>query len=140
VDLQGDPIGTHKGLIHYTIGQRKGLGNTWGKPVFVCAIDAAANTVTLGDSEDLFETRVEVKDFNWIAGEAPKESIRCTAKLRYRQKETPATATVREDGRVILTFDEPQRAPTPGQYAVLYDGDIVLGGGTIETGKRHVDL
>ncbi|MBQ1476453.1 MAG: tRNA 2-thiouridine(34) synthase MnmA [Firmicutes bacterium] len=140
VDLQGDPIGTHKGLIHYTIGQRKGLGNTWGKPVFVCAIDAAANTVTLGDSEDLFETRVEVKDFNWIAGEAPKESIRCTAKLRYRQKETPATATVREDGRVILTFDEPQRAPTPGQYAVLYDGDIVLGGGTIETGKRLVDL
>ena len=81
-----------------------------------------------------------MKDFNWIAGEAPKESIRCTAKLRYRQKETPATATVREDGRVILTFDEPQRAPTPGQYAVLYDGDIVLGGGTIETGKRHVDL
>ena len=134
VDLQGRPIGTHKGLIHYTIGQRKGLGNTWGRPVFVCAIDASANTVALGASEDLFETKVSVRDFNWIAGEAPQSPIRCTAKLRYRQKETAAAAYPQEDGRVTLVFDDPQRAPTPGQYAVLYDGDVVLGGGTIEKG------
>ncbi len=132
VDREGRTIGTHRGIIHYTIGQRKGLGNTWGKPVFVTAIDPAANTVTLGGSEDLFHREVSVRDFNWIAGEAPAEPVRCTAKLRYRQAEQPALAKVGADGRVTLVFDEAQRAPTPGQYAVLYDGDTVLGGGTIE--------
>ncbi len=132
IDTQGRPIGTHRGLIHYTIGQRKGLGNTWGKPVFVCAIDPAANTVTLGDSADLFRREVHVSEFNWIAGEPPAGSIRCTAKLRYRQAEQPAIANPEGNGRVTLVFDEPQRASTPGQYAVLYDGDTVLGGGRIE--------
>ena len=132
VDLEGRPIGTHKGIIHYTIGQRKGLGNTWGKPVFVCGIDPAANTVTLGDSEDLFHTEVHVAEFNWIAGKAPEGEIRCMAKLRYRQTEQPATARPEGADRVTLVFDGPQRAPTPGQYAVLYDGDVVLGGGRIE--------
>ncbi|MBQ2096403.1 MAG: tRNA 2-thiouridine(34) synthase MnmA [Firmicutes bacterium] len=132
IDTQGRPIGTHRGLIHYTIGQRKGLGNTWGKPVFVVAIDPAANTVTLGDSADLFRREVHVSEFNWIAGEPPAGSIRCTAKLRYRQAEQPAIANPEGNGRVTLVFDEPQRAPTPGQYAVLYDGDTVLGGGRIE--------
>jgi tRNA-specific 2-thiouridylase len=132
VDLEGRPIGTHRGLIHYTIGQRKGLGNTWGKPVFVVAIDPAANTVTLGDSADLFRREVRVSQFHWIAGEPPAAPIRCTAKLRYRQAEQPAEADPAGDGRVTLVFDEPQRAPTPGQYAVLYDGDTVLGGGRIE--------
>ena len=131
VDLEGRPIGTHRGLIHYTIGQRKGLGNTWGKPVFVVAIDPAANTVTLGDSADLFRREVRVSQFHWIAGEPPAAPIRCTAKLRYRQAEQPAVADPAGDGRVTLVFDEPQRAPTPGQYAVLYDGDTVLGGGRI---------
>ena len=132
LDMDGRPIGTHRGIIHYTVGQRKGLGNTWGRPVFVVAIDSAANTVTLGDHEDLFRREVSVTDFNWIAGKAPEGPIRCTAKLRYRQAEQPAVANAAEDGRVTLVFDEPQRAPTPGQYAVLYDGDTVLGGGRIE--------
>ena len=132
IDVDGKPVGTHRGIIHYTVGQRKGLGNTWGRPVFVVAIDPAANTVTLGDREDLFRREVRVTDFNWIAGEAPAAPIRCTAKLRYRQAEQPAMANTAEDGRVTLVFDEPQRAPTPGQYAVLYDGDVVLGGGRIE--------
>ncbi|MBQ6295542.1 MAG: tRNA 2-thiouridine(34) synthase MnmA [Firmicutes bacterium] len=132
VDLEGRPIGTHRGLIHYTIGQRKGLGNTWGKPVFVVAIDPAANTVTLGDSADLFHREVRVSQFHWIAGEPPAAPIRCTAKLRYRQAEQPAEVRPEGEGRVTLVFDEPQRAPTPGQYAVLYDGDTVLGGGRIE--------
>ncbi len=131
VDLEGRPIGRHRGIIHYTIGQRKGLGNTWGKPVFVTAIDPVANTVTLGDSADLMRREVTARDFNWIAGRAPQGSIRCTAKLRYRQADRPAEARAEADGRVRLVFDEPQRAPTPGQYAVLYDGDIVLGGGII---------
>ncbi len=132
IDMQGRPIGTHRGLIHYTIGQRKGLGNTWGRPVFVCAIDPAANTVTLGDSPDLFRREVCVSEFNWIAGEPPAGPIPCTAKLRYRQTEQPATARPEGTDRVTLVFDEPQRAPTPGQYAVLYDGDVVLGGGRIK--------
>ena len=132
LDVQGNVIGTHRGILHYTIGQRKGLGNTWGKPVFVCRIDPAANTVTLGDSEDLFRREVLVSDFHWICGTPPRGTVRCTAKLRYRQSEQPATATVQGEGKVLLTFDEPQRAPTPGQYAVLYDGDVVLGGGRIE--------
>ena len=131
VDLSGKPIGRHRGIIHYTIGQRKGLGNTWGRPVFVVAIDAAANTVTLGESSDLFRKEVLVRDFRWISGEEPKRPVRCTAKLRYRQAEQPALAAVQEQGQVLLCFDAPQRAPTPGQYAVLYDGDVVLGGGTI---------
>ncbi len=130
-DLQGKPIGRHKGIIHYTIGQRKGLGNTWGKPVFVVAIDPQANRVTLGDSGDLFRREVVAGGFNWCSGEAPSSPIRCTAKLRYRQQEQPAEAVPQADGRVLLVFDEPQRAPTPGQYAVLYDGDVVLGGGVI---------
>ena len=132
VDLESRSIGTHRGLIHYTIGQRKGLGNTWGKPVFVVAIDPATNTVTLGDSADLFRREVRVSQFHWIAGEPPAGLIRCTAKLRYRQAEQPAVADPAGDGRVTLLFDEPQWAPTPGQYAVLYDGDTVLGGGRIE--------
>ena len=132
VDLEGRPIGTHRGLIHYTIGQRKGLGNTCGKPVFVVAIDPAANTVTLGESADLVRREVHVSQFHWIAGEPPAAPIRCTAKLRYRQAEQPAEAAPEGEGRVTLVFDEPQRAPTPGQYAVLYDGDTVLGGGRIE--------
>ena len=132
IDTQGRPIGTHRGLIHYTIGQRKGLGNTWGRPVFVVAIDPAANTVTLGGSGDLFRREVRVSAFNWIAGEPPAGPIRCAVKLRYRQAEQPAKAKPEGDGRVTLVFDEPQRAPTPGQYAVLYDGDVVLGGGRIE--------
>ncbi|MBQ2095491.1 MAG: tRNA 2-thiouridine(34) synthase MnmA, partial [Firmicutes bacterium] len=132
VDPDGKVIGTHQGIIHYTIGQRKGLGNTWGRPVFVVAIDPAANTVTLGDSADLFHREVNVAEFNWIAGKAPEGEIRCTAKLRYRQAEQPAAARPESSGRVTLIFDEPQRAPTPGQYAVLYDGDVVLGGGRIE--------
>ena len=139
VDLEGRPIGRHRGIIHYTIGQRKGLGNTWGKPVFVIAIDPAANTVTLGDSADLFRREVHVADFNWISGRAPDGPVRCTAKLRYRQAEQPAEAATEGDGRVTLMFDEPQRAPTPGQYAVLYDGDTVLGGGRIDT-QNGLDL
>ena len=131
VDLEGKVIGRHKGIIHYTIGQHKKLGQSFGEPKYVCRIDAKNNRVVLGRNEDVFSREVLAEDFNWISGETPKEPVRCTAKIRYRKKDEDCTAEVQPDGSVLLTFDEPQRAVTPGQAAVLYDGDIVLGGGTI---------
>ena len=127
----GKVLGRHKGIVHYTIGQRKHLGISVGAPIYVVSINADDNTVVLGDEENLFHTTATVKEFNWISGDIPTEPIRCKAKTRYRQKEQPATATVNPDGTVTLVFDEPIRAITPGQAAVLYDGDIVLGGGVI---------
>lgn len=127
----GRVLGRHKGIVHYTIGQRKHLGISVGAPIYVVGIDPEQNTVILGDEQHLFRNTAIVADFNWIAGEAPTAPIRCKAKTRYRQKEQPATASVNPDGTVKLEFDLPIRAITPGQAAVLYDGDVVLGGGTI---------
>ena len=131
VDIKGNVLGRHKGIIHYTKGQRKGLGVAFGKPTFVVDIRPETNEVVLGSNEELFGTELDVTDFNWIAGKAEAEEFRCKAKIRYRQEEQPATARVLQDGKVHISFDEPQRAITPGQAAVLYDGDIVLGGGVI---------
>ncbi|MCF0133005.1 MAG: tRNA 2-thiouridine(34) synthase MnmA [Blautia sp.] len=132
IDTDGNVIGTHRGIIRYTIGQRKGLGLSFQEPHYVCAVDAENNTVTLGTSEHLFKRELLAVDFNWISGNPPQKTFRCKAKIRYRQPEQWASVSVLEDGRVRVCFDEPQRAITPGQAAVLYDGDIVLGGGTIE--------
>ena len=131
VDLEGNVIGRHKGIIHYTIGQHKKLGQAFGEPKYVCRIDAENNRVVLGRNEDVFNREVRVGDFNWISGETPREPFRCTAVTRYHQKEAGATAYPCEDGKVRLVFDEPRRAASPGQAAVLYDGDVVIGGGTI---------
>lgn len=131
VDKEGNILGTHKGIIHYTIGQRKGLGLSLPEPLYVCEICPENNTVVLGTNQDLFRADVNVKDFNWILGEVPDKSFRCKAKIRYRQPEQWATVVPLKDGTVHIRFDEKQRAVTPGQAAVLYDGDIVLGGGVI---------
>ena len=131
VDRCGNVLGTHRGVIHYTIGQRKGLGIAAGEPLYVCKICPQSNTVVLGRNEDLFSIEVDVTDFNWISGESPKQAIRCKVKIRYRQAEQWATVAPRGEHDVHISFDDPQRAVTPGQAAVLYDGDIVLGGGTI---------
>ena len=131
ITRDGRVLGRHKGVAHYTIGQRKGLGVSAAEPLYVVDIDPASNTVTLGGGEDVFGRVCTVGEFNWISGEAPDAPIRCKAKIRYRQKEQPCTASVNADGTVTLTFDEPVRAITKGQSAVLYDGDIVLGGGVI---------
>ena len=131
IDEKGNVLGRHKGIIHYTIGQRKGLGIALGEPVYVCRISAEDNTVTLGKESSLYSRRLVAGNFNWISGKAPAEKIRCKAKTRYRQKEQWAYPVPSDEGKVRITFDEPQRAITPGQSAVLYDGDIVLGGGTI---------
>ncbi|MBO4429328.1 MAG: tRNA 2-thiouridine(34) synthase MnmA [Clostridia bacterium] len=131
IDKDGSVIGTHRGIVHYTIGQRKGLGVSAATPLYVCKIDVGQNTVTLGEDRDLFSTELTVGDFNWISGEAPRDPFKCDAKIRYRQKQQPATVFPLEDEKVKIVFDEPQRAITPGQAAVLYDGETVLGGGTI---------
>lgn len=131
IDKDGHILGRHSGIIRYTIGQHRGLGLSLSQKYFVCEIRPEDNTVVLGASEDLFHRGVKVRDMHWIAGSAPGESFRCKAKLRYRHPEQPVSVTVLENGEIRLLFDEPQRAPTPGQYAVLYDGDIVLGGGVI---------
>ena len=131
VDLEGRVLGSHRGIIHYTVGQRRGLGLSFDRPHYVVRIDPAANTVTLGPKEALFSTTALVPAFHWISGEAPAGPIRCAAKIRYRHPEQPCLLTPLEGGAVRLDFDEPQRAVTPGQSAVVYDGDTVLGGGEL---------
>ena len=131
VTADGRALGRHRGVVRYTIGQRKHLGISVGEPIYVVGIDTVGNTVTLGDESLLFGTVCTAADFNWISGEAPAAPIRCKAKTRYRHREQPCTATANPDGSVTIVFDEPVRAITPGQAAVLYDGDIVLGGGEI---------
>lgn len=131
VDKQGNVLGRHRGVIHYTIGQRKGLGISSSKPLYVCKICPQSGEVVLGSNEDLLGTAADVVDFNWISGTAPQGAFRCKAKIRYRQPEQWATVTPTGKNTVHIVFDAPQRAITPGQAAVLYDGDTVLGGGTI---------
>ena len=131
LDAEGNPVGRHKGAVRYTIGQRKGLGIAMGEPVYVFAKDMERNTVSLGPEENLFKRTLYAADVNWIAIAELTEPVRVKAKTRYRQKEQPATIYPEADGTVRAEFDEPQRAITPGQAVVFYDGDLVVGGGTI---------
>lgn len=131
VDKTGNILGKHKGIIHYTIGQRKGLGLSFSEPLYVCEICPVQNRVVLGTKEELFREELYAGEFNWISGKTLKESFRCKAKIRYRQKEQWAVVTPLENGEVKIKFDEKQRAITPGQAVVLYDGEVVLGGGVI---------
>ncbi len=135
LDLDGKILGKHKGVIHYTIGQRKGLGIALGKHAFVLDKNAETNEVILGDEEHLFYKQVEVCGVNIIAADS-LDGIRAAGKLRYRHTEQPCVIHQIEKDRAILEFDTPQRAPSPGQAAVFYDGDIVLGGGTIVKGIK----
>ena len=131
LSTDGAVLGKHKGIVRYTVGQHKGLGISTDEPLYVMKINAGDNTVILGKESELYSRDVIVRDFNWISCEAPMGEIRCKAKVRYRQKEQWATVLPIGDATVKIVFDEPQRTITPGQAAVLYDGDIVLGGGTI---------
>jgi len=132
VDREGRVLGRHKGLPCYTTGQRKGLGVSAGKHVYVVRKNARDNTILLGDNRDLFTSRLTACRVNWIAGAAPAGPIRVTAKTRYSQTEAEAAVTPLPDGRMEVVFDRPQRAVTAGQAVVLYEGDQVLGGGVIE--------
>lgn len=131
VDEAGNVLGEHKGIIKYTVGQRKGLGLALPQPMYVKEKDVENNRVVLCLHETLFTTDLDAKEFNWISGEVPEGPIECKARARYNQKEQPATVTATGPDTVHVKFHEPLRAITKGQSVVLYDGDIVLGGGII---------
>ena len=133
IDCKGSVLGKHDGIIHYTIGQRKGLGLSFDSPRYVVNKDKESNTVTLGKSEELFSKSLIARDMNWIAIEHLIEPMKVTAKTRYSQTESTATIYPKENGRTFVEFDEPQRAITKGQAVVFYTGDVVVGGGTIDT-------
>src|SRR5438552_3380474 len=132
VDTAGNVVGQHTGVPNYTVGQRKGLGALGPKPTFVLELRPAENTVVVGTNEELLSPSLTADDVHWVAGETPTEPFRASAKIRYRAPEVPATVTPLPGDRVRVEFDTPQRAVTPGQAAVLYVGDEVVGGGTIE--------
>lgn len=131
-DTSGKILGKHKGIINYTVGQRKGLGISLGKPAYVVKKDLESNTVVLGDERDLYTKTLIADDFNLISISELKELMRVTAKTRYSQHEQPAVVSYLGNGEYMVEFDEPQRAVTSGQAVVLYDGDCVVGGGTIK--------
>ena len=131
VDEQGNVLGRHRGIIHYTIGQRRGLGIAAETPLYVKRIDPERNEVVLCRDEALYSRTLTAKELNWMAFDTPPDSFRASAKIRYRHTEQPCTVTALPGGRVAVEFDEPQRAATPGQAVVFYDGDTVLGGGVI---------
>lgn len=131
IDENGRKLGIHKGLVNYTIGQKKHLGICLNKPVAVCAKCAADNTITLSDEEALYKRELTATQYNLIAYNSISVPIRVKAKIRYRHTEQPATAEQLDSDTLKITFDEPQRAIAPGQSVVLYDGDKVIGGGII---------
>lgn len=132
LDMAGKVVGTHQGAVGYTIGQRKGLGIALGKPAYVTRKDMAQNTVTLGRDEDLYKSVLTANNWNFIAFDSLKEPLKVKARVRYRHTEQPATVFPMENGFAKVVFDEPQRAITAGQAVVLYDGDMVVGSGTIQ--------
>lgn len=131
----GTVAGRHRGIVRYTVGQRKGLGLALRKPAYVCAIEPQTNIVRLGDSEDLFSRVVLAEDVNLIAADEIEDGMRVKARIRYHQPECAATVTQTGPHSLRLVFDEPQRAVTPGQSLVMYQDDVVVGGGII-TGTK----
>jgi len=139
LDTKRNVIGRHKGFINYTIGQRKGLGMSFGQPKYVVDKDKETKAVILGDYEELFSQGLIARDVNFIAIEDLQEPMNVTAKTRYKQKEAPAVIYPMEDGKVLLRFLEKQKAITPGQAVVFYQDDTVVGGGTIEKAVNFAD-
>jgi len=131
-DRAGAPLGRHNGVHHFTVGQRKGLGLATGTPLYVVALDAASNTVTVGPRTALERTRLTASGMNWTAGAPPAAPLRVTAQIRYRHEEASARVVALDGDRAALEFDEPQLAVAPGQAVVFYDDDEVVGGGWIE--------
>ncbi|MBP5781727.1 MAG: tRNA 2-thiouridine(34) synthase MnmA [Clostridia bacterium] len=131
VDSDGNVLGRHHGIINYTVGQRKGLGISAEAPLYVKRIDRDNNTVILGRANEMFSKTCRVENVNWISGLVPEAPVQCKVRIRYHHPEQPATVTALSDNEAEVTFDEPVRAITPGQAAVFYDGETVLGGGTI---------
>ena len=131
LDLDGTVVGQHKGAVRYTLGQRKGLGLAMGAPVYVCGKDMAANTVTVGPNQALYHKELLADQWSWFPFEALTQPLEVKAKARSRMTEQPATVYPLADGNARVVFHEPQRALTPGQTVVLYQGSTVVGGGRI---------
>ncbi len=131
IDKNGNVLGRHKGIEAYTIGQRRGLGISSDQPLFVISKSVENNTVTLGYEEDLYAKGLIAHDINWISIEKLEEEIKVSVKIRYSHREVEAKVRPLDNGFAEVIFDEPQKAVTPGQAAVFYDGDVVVGGGTI---------
>ena len=138
VDSEGNTLGKHKGIIHYTIGQRKGLGIAFGKPMYVIGIDAKSNRVILGEAGQEYSSGLVAAQAHFIPFDRPAGDLEVTAKIRYTAKEAKAVLRPYEDTKVMVAFDIPQRAITPGQAVVFYDGDVVIGGGIIERGIDNI--
>jgi tRNA-specific 2-thiouridylase len=132
VDVEGNHVGTHQGFPFYTIGQRKGLGLALGRPIFISAINPDANTIVVGDDDDLRQSDFLASSVNWGAQYCPPDGTAISCKIRYRDSGAPAILLDAEAHHVRVHFDTPQRAITPGQSAVFYDGEVVVGGGVIE--------
>lgn len=132
IDTHGNVIGKHNGVINFTIGQRKGIGMGFGKPMYVCKKDIEANSVTLGDEKELYSKTLIAGNVNFIAVDKLASPIKAMARTRYNGKEQPATIHQTSENEVFVEFDTPQRAVTSGQAVVFYDGDIVIGGATIK--------
>ena len=136
VDLEGRALGRHAGVAAFTIGQRRGLGLTASRPLYVIDLDPEAARVTVGEAADLEQDRLVASRVNFIAGETPAEPLRVTARIRHNHEPAPATVHVQANGHALVVFAQPQRAITPGQSCVWYDGDRVVGGGVIERSGR----
>jgi tRNA-specific 2-thiouridylase len=131
VDTKGKIVGRHKGIVSYTVGQRKGLGVAMGEPVYVIKIDTKDNIIVVGERDQVMRTKARVSGISWHYP-APSRKDRFEVKIRYASKKSPAVVMPESDDSAMIEFDQPQFAPTPGQAAVFYDGEIVAGGGWIE--------
>ena len=131
VGMTGEILGRHRGTAAYTVGQRRGLGVSAASPLYVVGRSVSANTVTLGSDAALYRARVRVREVSFLSGRTPSAPLRITAKLRYNQKPASATLWPEDGGAAVVEFDAPQRAVSPGQAAVFYADDYLLGGGTI---------
>jgi tRNA-specific 2-thiouridylase len=131
VDREGQVLGRHPGIHHFTVGQRRGLGLSAERPLYVAGLDAERNRVVVGAADDLNAKGARLARVSWVSGVAPQRAVRATVRVRYRHVGTSASIEARADGQAIVSFDEPVRAVAPGQAAVFYAGDVVLGGGWI---------
>jgi len=137
LDERGNTLGRHRGILFYTIGQRKGLGISTKEPLYVIAIEPEKNTIVVGSKEATYGSELITSGLNWITTAKPEQPITVKAKIRYRHQEAEAEVTPLSDDKVYVKFKEPQMAITPGQAIVFYDRDIVIGGGTIEQTRRN---
>lgn len=132
VNAKGEKLGSHSGIHRYTIGQRRGLGIAHEKPLYVVQIERARNQIIVGEKDELEQTEFFAKGVNWVAFDTPSEPVRAEVKVRYRHEPATATIYALPDTRARIVFDQPQRAITPGQATIFYDGEEVVGGGWIE--------